>query len=316
MNTQDLLKQIERKDLIIQSLQKQLQDNMHYFKQDNLYDVIERLKNEIRRKDTEINFLQSQLQSLKQENAKYGIDYCNIKQENLSSKTRYEAEIERLNNIIHNNSIDIQNYIQTIDKLKNNLNKLTNDNSNILLSNEKMNLKINSFQNNFNEFENCNNILKNEVNIWKTKYDASEMELRETKNKYNSIQNDLSFINGKIKNLTQENTEIKNFINRIISDLTHWIRNNDFLLVNFPKTIYDNSNVNGIDFTMLYDSIILLQEKVNHIVNMHRNDNNSDQERIIQDNVNLIKDNIALKNQLNIKENTIKLMLQELNSKS
>lgn len=315
MNTQELINQIERKDMIIKSLQKQIQDNLHYFKQDSLYDVIENLKNELKRKDTEINFLETKLQTLKQENSKYGTEYCDIKQDYLTLKSKYDTEIERLNSIIKNNSFEKQNYLQTIDKLKASLNKAASDNSNILLSNENMNMKLNNFQKDFDDYENCNNILKNEVNIWRTKYNASEMELKETKNKFNNIQNDLKFINEKLRTITQENCDIKNYLNRILNDLTYWIRDNDFLLVKFPKTIYDNSNVNGINFSAFYDSIILLQEKVNNILNMHKKEITSDQENIIQDNVNLIKDNIALKNQLNIKENTIQMMLRELNNK-
>ena len=86
-------------------------------------------------------------------------------------------------------------------------------------------------------------------------------------------------------------------------------------MLKFPQLLYDNSKINGIDFSQFYDAIISLQDKVNNIVSMKKEKLTPEQENIIQDNVNLIKDNLSLKNQLNIKENTIRMMMRELNNK-
>ena len=115
--------------------------------------------------------------------------------------------------------------------------------------------------------------------------------------------------------MKKENDDTKNYINRILNDLTFWIKESDFLMINFPKLLYDNSNINGIDFAPFYDALISLQEKINNLASMQKEKLTPDQENIIQDNVNLIKDNLTLKNQLNIKENTIRIMLKELNNK-
>jgi hypothetical protein len=141
------------------------------------------------------------------------------------------------------------------------------------------------------------------------------MELKESKYKYEQFNSDLKSINDKLKQMKKENDDTKNYINRILNDLTFWIKENDFLMINFPKLLYDNSNINGIDFAPFYDALISLQEKINNLASMQKEKLTPDQENIIQDNVNLIKDNLALKNQLNIKENTIRIMLKELNNK-
>ena len=82
-----------------------------------------------------------------------------------------------------------------------------------------------------------------------------------------------------------------------------------------PPPNYNNSNINGIDFAPFYDALIALQQKVNNLADMQKEKLTPEQENIIQDNVNLIKDNLALKNLLNMKENTIRIMIKELNNK-
>ena len=46
-NNSQLLSEIEKKDLVIQSLQKQLNDNLIFFKKDAFYNQNEKMKNEI-----------------------------------------------------------------------------------------------------------------------------------------------------------------------------------------------------------------------------------------------------------------------------
>ena len=145
---------------------------------------------------------------------------------------------------------------------------------------------------------------------------TTEAELKEFKHKYEQFSQDLKSINEKLKQITKEGNDTKNYINRILNDLTYWLKENDFLMIKFPKLLYDNSNINGIDFAPFYDALINLQEKVNNLVSMQKEKLSPDQENIIQDNVNLIKDNLILKNQLNIKENTIKMIMKELKNKN
>lgn len=311
----DLLNELERKDLIIKNLQKQLKENLSYFKSDPYYNATDQLKNEIMRKDSEISYLSSKLTSFQNENNKLSKNINNLQQEFFDYKLKASNEIQKLNEIIKSNSINLTNFQNMNQKMKQEITKISSDNSNILQSNENMNTKINEYENNLYNFESDNNRLKSEVEIWKEKYTANEVELKETKCKYEQFSNDLVNINEKLKQLKKENEDIKNYINRILADLTYYFKESDFLMLKFPKLLYDNSNINGIDFTPFYNSIISLQEKVNAIVNMQKEKLTPDQENIIQDNVNLIKDNLTLKNQLNIKENTIRMMMRELNNK-
>ena len=315
MMDSDLLNELERKDLIIKNLQKQLKENLSYFKTDSYYNTTNQLKNEIMRKDYEISFLSSKLNSIQVENNKLSKKYSNLQQEFFDYKLKASNEIQKLNEIIKSNSINLENFHNINEKMKEEITKISSDNSNILQSNENMNTKINEYENNLYNFESDNNRLKNEVEIWKGKYMANEEELKETKFKFDQFSSDLKTINEKLKQYKKENEDIKNYINRILSDLTYYFKESDFLMLKFPKLLYDNSNINGIDFSSFYDSIIYLQEKVNNIVSIQKEKLTPDQEKIIEDNVNLIKDNLSLKNLLNIKDNTIRMMRKELNIK-
>ena len=315
MIDEDLLNELERKDLIIQNLQKQIKENISYFKTDPLYNSIEKLKNELMRKDSEISYLNSKISSLTNENLVLSQKNNQLNQEFFEFKLKSCNEIEKLNEIIKSNSLSINNYQNMNEKMKQQISKIASDNTHIIRNNEDMNNRINEYENSLYNFENDNNRLKNEIELWKEKYLANEMELKETKYKYEEYNSDLKDINDKLKQLKKENDDTKNYINRILNDLTYWLKENDFLMLKFPKLLYDNSNINGIDFAPFYDALIFLQEKINNLVSMQKERLTPDQENIIQDNVNLIKDNLALKNQLNMKENTIRIMIKELNNK-
>ena len=315
MIDEDLLNELERKDLIIQNLQKQLKENISYFKTDSLYNTVEKLKNELMRKDSEISYLSSKINSLTNENLTLSKKNTQLSQEFFDFKLKSCNEIEKLNEVIKCNSLSLNNFQNINEKMKQQINKISSDNSNIIQNNEDMNHIINEYENNLCIYENDNNRLKNEIQLWKEKYLANEMEMKEVKYKYEEFNSDLKAINDKLKQMTKENEDTKNYINRILNDLTYWLRENDFLMIQFPKLLYDNSNINGINFAPFYDALISLQEKVNNLANMQKEKLTPDQENIIQDNVNLIKDNLSLKNQLNMKENTIRIMIKELNNK-
>ena len=310
----DLLNELERKDLIIKNLQQQLKENLTYFKDDPYYNTSNQLKNEVMRKDSEISFLSSKLSSIQNENNILSKKYSNLQEEFFNYKLRATNEIQKLNEIIKHNSINLNNFQNINQKMKQEITKISSDNSNILQNNENMGAKINEYENSIYNYESDNNRLKNEVQIWKEKYLANEAELKETKYKFEQFSNDLKAINEKLKILKKENNDIKNYINRILSDLTYYFKESDFLMVKFPQLLYNNSNINGIDFAPFYDAVISLQERVNNVINMQKEKLTPDQENIIQDNVNLIKDNLILKNQLDIKENTIKMIMRKLNN--
>ena len=311
----DLLNELERKDLIIQNLQKQLKDNLCYFKSDSLYNSVEKLKNELIRKESEISYLNSKINSLSNENLILSKKNSQLNQEYFDFKLKSSNEIQKLNEIIQSNNLSLNSYQDMNEKMKQQISKISSDNTNFIQNNENMNNKINEYENNLYNCENDNNRLKNEVQIWKEKYMANEIELKEARYKYEQFNSDLKDINDKLKQMRKESEDTKNYINRILSDLTYWLKENDFLMLQFPKLLYNNSNINGIDFAPLYDALIALQEKVDNSANMQKEKLTPDQENIIQDNVNLIKDNLALKNLLNMKENTIRIMIKELNNK-
>ena len=315
MIDEDLLNELERKDLIIQNLQKQLKENLTYFKTDSMYNSLEKLKNELMRKDSEISYLSSKIESLTNENLNLSQKNTLLNQEFFDFKLKSCNEIEKLNEIIKSNSLSINNFQNINEKMKQQLSKISYDNSNIIQSNENMNNKLNEYENNLYNCENDNDRLRNEVEALKEKCLAKEMELKEIKYKYEEFNSDLKGFNDKFMLMQKENDDTKNYINRIISDLTYWLRDGDFLMIQFPTLLYDNSNINGIDFAPLYDALIALQEKLNNLINNEKKKLTPDQENIIQDNVNLIKDNLSLKNLLNMKENTIRMMIKELNNK-
>ena len=67
---------------------------------------------------------------------------------------------------------------------------------------------------------------------------ATEAELKEFKHKYEQFSQDLKSINEKLKQITKEGNDTKNYINRILNDLTYWLKENDFLMLKFPKLLY------------------------------------------------------------------------------
>ena len=311
----DLLNELERKDLIIQNLQKQLKDNLIYFKSDSLYNSIDKLKNELMRKESEISYLNSKINSLSNENIILSKKNSQLSQEYFDFKLKSTNEIQKLNEIIKSNSQSLNNFQNINEKMKQEINKISSDNNIFMQNNENMNIKINEYENNLYNYENDNNRLKNEVKIWKEKYMANEIELKEAKYKYEQFNLDLKEINDKLKQMKKESIDTKNYINRILSDLTFWLKEDDFLMMQFPKLLYNNSNINGIDFAPFYDALIALQQKVNNLADMQKEKLTPEQENIIQDNVNLIKGNLALKNFSNMEENTIRIMIKELNNK-
>lgn len=327
-NCCDLVSELQRKDLIIQSLQNQLRENVSYFRRDPYYDETEKLKNEIKRKDTEIAYLDSKLQTLLNENNKLRQSFCAIKDENFELKLKYTNENQKLNDIIKNSNDSISKYQLAIDDLKSKLEKVSNEHNNCLLDNDDMNHKLKNMNQNFNESENEKKKLQNDLQNWQEKYSKLSLENKENKLKYNKLNDDIMDINEKLVLMRKENDETKDYINKLMADLGKWLKETDFsqgsngIGENFPKWFADNANINGVDFSPLYDGIISLQENVINEIGNNYNNNNQERnkfdpqvnEDIIQDNVNLIKDNIALKNQLNMKEITIRELKKELNN--
>lgn len=328
MDYSNLVSELQRKDLIIQSLQNQLRENVSYFRRDPYYDETEKLKNEIKRKDTEIIYLDNKLQSLLNENNKLRQSFSGIKDENFEIKLKYSNETQKLNEIINSLNDNISKYKITTDELKTKLSKISNEHNNCLHNNDNINQKLKNLNQNMINNENEKKDLQNELKDLQERYSGLIVEHKENKLKYDKLSEDIVDINEKLVSMKKENDQTKNYINKLLKDLGGWLKENDFKKNNglgsgdcLPKWFYDNANINGIDFSPLYDGIISMQENVINEINGNNNNlrkrngfNDQVNEDIIQDNVNLIKDNIALKNQLNMKENTIRQLMQELNN--
>ena len=124
MMDSDLLNELERKDLIIKNLQKQLKENLSYFKTDSYYNTANQLKNEIMRKDSEISFLNSKLKSIQVENNNLSKKYSNLQQEFFDYKLKASNEIQKLNEIIKSNSINLENFHNINEKMKEEITKI------------------------------------------------------------------------------------------------------------------------------------------------------------------------------------------------
>ena len=128
----DLLNELERKDLIIKNLQKQVKENITFFKSDPLYNSIDKLKNELIRKDSEINYLSEKLSSLSNENLILSKKNTELNQEFFDFKLKACNEIEKLNEIIKSNNLSLNNFQNMNEKMKEQITKISSDNSNIL----------------------------------------------------------------------------------------------------------------------------------------------------------------------------------------
>ena len=236
MNNTQLISEIEKKDLVISSLQKQLNDNLIYFKKDALYLQIEKLKNDIFQINNEYTLIYNKFKRIEKENIELNKNLTKLKNEIFTEKLSYETEIEKYKDINNKNKNEII-------KLKNELEKI----------------KFQPLLNNNNE----KNIILNS--------------------------------------------------NNIIEDLIKWI-DGDFLniQIDFNNYIIKNPEIN---FNKLINSLFNFQERIKQILDININYKSNEQNKLISDNIDLIKDNLKLKKTLNLKDITIKHLMQELTIK-
>ena len=236
MNNTQLISEMEKKDLVISSLQKQLNDNLIYFKKDALYLQIEKLKNDIFQINNEYTLIYNKFKRIEKENIELNKNLTKLKNEIFTEKLSYETEIEKYKDINNKNKNEII-------KLKNELEKI----------------KFEPLLNNNNE----KNIILNS--------------------------------------------------NNIIEDLIKWI-DGDFLniQIDFNNYIIKNPEIN---FNKLINSLFNFQERIKQILDININYKSNEQNKLISDNIDLIKDNLKLKKTLNLKDITIKHLMQELTIK-
>ena len=236
MNNTQLISEIEKKDLVISSLQKQLNDNLIYFKKDALYLQIEKLKNDIFQINNEYTLIYNKFKRIEKENIELNKNLTKLKNEIFTEKLSYETEIEKYKDINNKNKNEII-------KLKNELEKI----------------KFQPLLNNNNE----KNIILNS--------------------------------------------------NNIIEDLIKWI-DGDFLniQIDFNNYIIKSPEIN---FNKLINSLFNFQERIKQILDININYKSNEQNKLISDNIDLIKDNLKLKNTLNKKDITIKHLIEELHLK-
>ncbi len=234
-NNSQLLSEIEKKDLVIQSLQKQLNDNLIFFKKDAFYHQNEKMKSEIFEKNKEFNFLYNKFKEIEKENQELRQNITQLKSQIFTQNLSYETEIEKykdLNNKNNNEIIKLKNEIEKI-KLKP-----------YLTSNDDKSIIFNS--------------------------------------------------------------------NNIIEEITKWI-NGDFLKLKFNiNYLVERSEIN---FKKLINSLINFQSRIKQILDYETKNKTNEENNLIKDNIDLIKDNLKLKNTLNLKEITIKHLMQELHIK-
>ena len=236
MNNTQLISEKEKKDLVISSLQKQLNDNLIYFKKDALYLQIEKLKNDIFQINNEYTLIYNKFKRIEKENIELNKNLTKLKNEIFTEKLSYETEIEKYKDINNKNKNEII-------KLKNELEKI----------------KFQPLLNNNNE----KNIILNS--------------------------------------------------NNIIEDLIKWI-DGDFLniQIDFNNYIIKSPEIN---FNKLINSLFNFQERIKQILDININYKSNEQNKLISDNIDLIKDNLKLKKTLNLKDITIKHLMQELTIK-
>ncbi len=128
MNNSQLISEIEKKDLVISSLQKQLNDNLIYFKKDALYLQIEKLKNDIFNINNEYNLLFNKFKRIENENIELYKNLNQLKNEIFTNKLSYETEIEKYKDLNNKNNNEIIKLKSEIEKLK--LDPIINPNKN------------------------------------------------------------------------------------------------------------------------------------------------------------------------------------------
>ena len=159
--------------------------------------------------------------------------------------------------------------------------------------------------------------LKNEIFTEKLSYETEIEKYKDINNKNKNeiikLKNELEKI--KFEPLLNNNNE-KNIIlnsNNIIEDLIKWI-DGDFLniQIDFNNYIIKSPEIN---FNKLINSLFNFQERIKQILDININYKSNEQNKLISDNIDLIKDNLKLKKTLNLKDITIKHLMQELTIK-
>ena len=118
MINSDLLNEIERKDLIIKNLQKQLKENISFFKSNPSYFSSNQLKNELMRKDAEISYLSSKLSNIQSVNDNLQRKYNNLQEEYFDYKLKANNQIQKLNDIIKNHAQNLNSFQNINEKMK------------------------------------------------------------------------------------------------------------------------------------------------------------------------------------------------------
>ena len=196
--------------------------------------------------------------------------------------------------------------------------------------NEKMkseifekNKEFNYLYNKFKEIEKENQELRRNITQLKSQIFTQNLSYETEIEKYKDLNNKNNNEILKLKNEI-EKVKLKPYLtsnddksiilnsNNIIEEITKWI-NGDFLKLKFNTNyLVDGSEIN---FRKLINSLINFQSRIKQILDYETKNKTNEENNLIKDNIDLIKDNLKLKNTLNLKEVTIKHLMQELHIK-
>ena len=225
-NNSQLLSEIEKKDLVIQSLQKQLNDNLIFFKKDAFYHQNEKMKSEIFEKNKEFNYLYNKFKEIEKENQELRRNITQLKSQIFTQNLSYETEIEKYKDLNNKNNNEILKLKNEIEKVKLKPYLTSNDDKSIILNSNNIIEEITKWINDdFLKLKFNTNYLVDgsEINFKKLINSLINFQSRikqildyETKNKTNEennlIKDNIDLIKDNLKSRTsyKKNSKLKN----------------------------------------------------------------------------------------------------------
>ena len=317
------LSEIERKDLVIQNLQKQICLLMNSSKH-----------------HSPSSSASSSYEMLSQK-------YADNKEKYFQTKLTYETHIAKLNDVLSSTAKENANYLHTVHEYKNRNSDLLQQNVSLQSQNNKHQSQLHAYKQEINSLQTQLKAL-HEQNaaltqlVMKLKEDNAyhQRDMSMTEELGNDVER-LAKENEQLCAMNEEqrmklnavavernvamerlNKEVKGkerligFVKELCKEMAMWVRKE------FPHnevTLFREINTSKIKVEFqLEEAVDGLENAVNMFRNggwMRRNvDNNGDKEKLVQDNVDLIKDNLMLKKALEEQERKVQNLIMKINN--
>lgn len=315
------LNEIERKDLVIQNLQKQIQI----------------LMNNNSNNSNKHHVLPSSSSSYETLSQKYADD----KEKYFQTKLTYETHIAKLNDALSSTTKENANYLHKVHEYKNINSDLLQQNVSLQSQNTKYQTQLQEYKQEIKSLHiqlkalheqntaltqlvmklkenniHCQRDMSEELNNDVKRLIKENEQLctlnEEQRMKLNEIAVERNVLMERLNKEVQGKERLVMFVKDLCKEMEMWIRK-DFPYKGVALFREINTSKIKVEFG-LEEAVDGLENAVN-VVRSGRNDNDdSDKEKLVQDNVDLIKDNLMLKKALEEQERKVQNLIMKINN--